>query len=82
MPKKPKVVLDSVVLVSAFLTEGLASELLTLCVEDADLYTAKEIMQEVRRVLLEREHIRRRYKYSDTDAETFISKFQEISIIV
>jgi len=82
MPKKPKVVLDSVVLVSAFLTEGLASELLTLCAENAELYTAEEILREVRRVLLEKKHIRRRYKYSDTDAEMFISRFQEISIIV
>ncbi len=79
---KPKVVLDSVVLVSAFLTKGLASELLALCAARSEPYTAEEILQEVHRVLLEKEHIRSRYKYSGADVEAFVSRLQEIFIIV
>ena len=78
----PKVVLDSVVLVSAFLTKGLASEVLALCATSSELYISEEILQEVRRVLLEKEHIRSRYKYSDLDVEAFISMLQEIFIVV
>ncbi len=82
MPKKPKVVLDSVVLVSAFLTKGLASELLALCAVKSQPYTAEEILQEIRRVLLEKEHIRSRYKYSGANVEAFVSRLQEIFTIV
>ena len=60
MPKKPKVVFDSVILVSAFLAkteEGLTAKLFSLCVTEEILYTAEEILQEVRRVLLEKEQI-------------------------
>jgi putative PIN family toxin of toxin-antitoxin system len=78
----PKAVLDSVVLVSAFLTKGLASEVLALCATSSELYTAEEILQEVRCVLLEKEHIRSRYIYSDADVEAFVSGLQEIFIIV
>jgi len=80
--KKPKVVLDSVVLVSAFLTEGLTAELLAQCREKVKLYTAEDILQEIRRVLLEKVYIRNRYKYSDTDVEIFVNRFREKSIIV
>ena len=80
--RKPRIVLDSVVLVSAFLTEGLAAELIARCREKATLYTAEEIIQEIRRVLLEEDHIRNRYKYTDTDVETFLSRFLESSTTV
>ena len=80
--KKPKVVLDSVVLVSAFLTGGLTAELLALCGERVKLYTAEDILQEIRRVLLEKVYIRNRYKYSDTDAEIFVNRFREKSTVV
>lgn len=84
MPSKRKhrVVLDSVVLVSAFLTEGLASELLDICGKEATLYTAEEILQEIRRVLLEKEYIRNRYQYSYADVEIFVSRVRERSVIV
>lgn len=59
---KPKVVLDSVILVSAFLTKGLASELPALCAARSEPYTAEEILQEVHDVLLEKEHILRTYR--------------------
>ena len=57
--EKPKVVLDSVVLVSAFLTGGLTAELFALCRERVKLYTAEDILQEIRRVLLEKVYITR-----------------------
>jgi uncharacterized protein len=80
--KKPKVVLDSVVLVSAFLTGGLTAELLDQCREKAKLYTAEDILQEIRRVLLEKVYIRNRYKYSDTDVEIFVNRYREKSTVV
>lgn len=75
--RKPKVVLDSAVLVSAFLTKGLCWELVSLCRERANLYTAEEILQEVRRVLFEKDYIRRHYKYSDEDVEVFLGRLRE-----
>jgi putative PIN family toxin of toxin-antitoxin system len=82
MKRKPRVVLDSVVTVSAFLTTGLAAELVSLCREKALLYTAEEILQEIHRVLLEKEHIRKRYNYSTADADIFVTQLREISTIV
>ena len=70
--RKLHVVLDSVVAVSAFLTEGLTADLVSQCREKVNLYTAAEILQEIRRVLLEKPHIRNRYKYSSEKVETYI----------
>ena len=76
--RRPRVVLDSVVLVSVFLTEeGLAAELFTECVEKTDLCTAEEILQETRRVLLEKDHIRNKYAYHDREVERFIELVRE-----
>ena len=44
MTRKPRVVLDSVVAVSSFLTVGLTAELVLLCEEKVDLYTAEKIL--------------------------------------
>ena len=76
------VVLDSVVAVSAFLTEGLTADLVSQCREKVNLYTAAEILQEIRRVLLEKPHIRNRYKYSSEKVETYIDYLKNISIVV
>ena len=57
-------------------------ELLDMCGEEATLYTAEEILQEIRGVLLEKEYIRNRYQYSDADVEIFVSRLREKSIIV
>lgn len=55
----PKAVLDSNVLVSAFITEGDSYEILKLVQAGKfTLYLAPGIPEEVRRVLLEYEHIR------------------------
>lgn len=68
-----RVVLDSVVFVSAFVTEdGLASKLLMELAEKANLYISEEILQEIRHVLLEKAHIRKRFSYSNTNVEKFI----------
>jgi putative PIN family toxin of toxin-antitoxin system len=76
--RRPRVVLDSVVLVSVFLTEeGLAAELFAECVEKAELCTAEEILQETRRVLLEKDHIRSKYAYHDREVERFIELVRE-----
>lgn len=78
-----RVVLDSVTLVSAFLTrEGAAAELLRRCRESAAIYASEEILAELRRTLLEKAHIRRRYSYEDADVERFAASFREIASVV
>ena len=80
--RKLRVVLDSVVAVSAFLTEGLTADLVSQCQENANLYTAAEILQEIRHVLLEKPHLRNRYTYSSEKVEIFIDYLKSISTIV
>lgn len=81
--QRPRVVLDSVVLVSAFLTpQGLAAELLTRCPTQAQLYTAEVILEETRRVLLERAYIRQRYVYEDAQVEQFLQHVRTLSHVV
>jgi putative PIN family toxin of toxin-antitoxin system len=85
MPHKRKlrIVLDSVVLVSAFITEdGLAAELLDMAAENAHLYTTEEILQEIRCVLLEKDHLRSRFSYNDTSVERFIQALRARSVVV
>lgn len=85
MPRRPRpnVVLDSVILVSAFLTEeGLAAEVLRRCARHTHLYTAEAILQETRRVLSEKEYIRRRYVYTPAQVERFISHVRTISSVL
>jgi putative PIN family toxin of toxin-antitoxin system len=69
----PKAVLDSAILVSAFLTKsGLSAELLQHARAGVfDLYVAEEIFGEATRVLLEYGRIRRRYRYTDQDVVEF-----------
>lgn len=80
--RKLRIVLDSVVAVSAFLTEGLASDTVSQCEKNAYLYTTEEILQETRRVLLEKPHIRNRYNYSSEKVEVFINYLRNISTVV
>ena len=52
--KRPNIVLDSATLVSAFLTKaGVSAELLRHCEHEIRLYTAEDIIDETRCVLLE-----------------------------
>lgn len=80
--RKLHVVLDSVVAVSAFLTDGLTADLVSMCQENVNLYTAEEILQEIHRVLLEKPHIRNRYQYSSEQVEDFINYLRNISTVV
>ncbi len=80
--RKLHVVLNSVVAVSAFLTDGLTADLVSMCQANVNLYTAEEILQEIRHVLLEKPHIRNRYTYSSEKVEIFIDYLKDISIIV
>ena len=82
MTRKLRVVLDSVVVVSSFLTTGLTAELLLLCEEKVDIYTAEKILQEIRHVLLAKPHIRNRYDYTSQEVDVLVAYLQEISIIV
>ena len=71
----PKAVLDTTVLVSAFLRRlqgGVSFDLLRFVEEGAfELYTSNEILEEVAEVLINRGHIRRRYRYMDTAVVEF-----------
>ena len=80
--RKLHVVLDSVVAVSAFLTDGLTANMVSQCQEYVNLYTAEEILQEIRRVLLEKPHIRNRYSYSAEQVEVFINRLRNTSTVV
>jgi uncharacterized protein len=68
-----KAVLDSTVLVSAFLTpRGLAAQLLSEARRGAfALSLSDQIIAETQDVLLERQHIRQRYPYTDEQAIRF-----------
>ena len=82
-PSRPRVVLDSVVLVSAFLTRhGLADEVLRRSVEEASLCTSPGILDEVRQVLLKREHIRKRYTYTRDQVDQFLAQVRTLAIVV
>ena len=80
--RKLRIVLDSVVAVSAFLTEGIAADMVSQCQESVYLYTTEEILQETRRVLLDKPHIRNRYNYSSEKVEVFIKHLRNISTVV
>jgi putative PIN family toxin of toxin-antitoxin system len=64
-----RVVFDTTILVSAFLTartRGVAAELLQRCSEGVfTLYVSDAILNETEDVLLNRAHLRRRFQYTD-----------------
>ena len=74
-------VLDSAVLISAFLKpSGVADLVLNRAYERAfELFLAEEILAEPRRVLLEADRIRRRYVYPDASVHRFISGLRGIA---
>lgn len=81
--KRPNIVLDSAILVSAFLAKtGVSAELLRCCEHEARLYTAGDIIQETRRVLLEEQRIRRKYAYEDSEVETFLARLRTVSTVL
>lgn len=69
-------VLDSTTLVSAFLTDdGLSFEILQHGAAGRfQWFSAEEILQESRRVLIEEQRIRKKYHYTDEQVERFIER--------
>jgi hypothetical protein len=73
-------------LVSAFLNSlfpegGLSLELFRFAQSNRfQLYIAEPILDEVRRILLEEERIRRKYSYTIRDVEEFIQSLKLVSL--
>lgn len=68
-----KAVFDSTVLVSAFLRkQGVTAKLLDQAVQGAfELYLADAIIEETRAVLLNREHLREHFTYTNQEVEEY-----------
>jgi hypothetical protein len=77
-------VLDSTVLVSGFLTKiGVSAQLLNQAVRGVfDLYLSDPLIEETRKVLLTRAHLRKRFIYSDQDVEEICALLQAFSHIL
>jgi uncharacterized protein len=69
----PHAVFDSTTLVSAFLTKnGVSAQLLNQAVAGVfDLYLSDGIIEETRAVLLNREHLRQNFTYTNQDVEEY-----------
>jgi putative PIN family toxin of toxin-antitoxin system len=69
----PHAVFDSTTLVSAFLTKnGVSAQLLNQAVVGVfDLYLSDGIIEETRAVLLNREHLRQNFTYTNQDVEEY-----------
>ena len=83
----PRVVLDTVVLVSAFITEhkrGVSAELLRLATAGRfEVYASEAILAETRRVLLEdRRHLRRRYRYGEAAVRQWCEALSDLVLMV
>jgi putative PIN family toxin of toxin-antitoxin system len=82
----PKVVLDSSVLVSAFLNPnpgGASYELLRFAEQGAfALYLSKEIMAETARVLVTSRRNRLRYNYTEGDVALYCRTILELAMVV
>lgn len=80
MPAKPKAVLDTTVLISAFLTpHGVAAQLLARAGADFTLALAPEILTETARKLLTKKKIRKSYIYTDDDVHDYLGYVVELT---
>lgn len=79
-----RVVLDSSILVSAFLVRGGAAEkvLRAISVMGDQIVTSNLILTETARVLLTYARIRKRYSYHDEDAHRYLRGIEVVSSIV
>jgi putative PIN family toxin of toxin-antitoxin system len=79
-----KAVLDSGVLVSAFVTpKGISSELLHMAPQDFfKIYLCEEIFEEIKRVLLTYPHIREQYSYSNRQVAMFCQGLRDATNLV
>jgi putative PIN family toxin of toxin-antitoxin system len=80
----PKAVLDSTVLVSAFLTEaGISRQLLRESeTGNFQICTAEEILSETERVLSEYPRIRKRYRYPDEAVIEYVSLLRVVAQMI
>ena len=82
----PRAVLDSTVLVSAFLKPihgGASFDILVFAHDGAfELFVAKEILEETARVLLTSARIRRRYIYADADVTNYCASLARLGTVV
>jgi len=78
-PPKPRVVLDSSILIAAFLRHrGINAQVVARSQTEYILYTAEAIFEEVRRAL-SYDRIRKRYQYSSAEVEEFITGIRTVS---
>jgi len=79
-----KVVLDSTVLVSAFLAKtGVSAELLYKAKGGGfDMCLAEEILEEVQRALLQYQKIRKRYHYTDQAVIQFVQNLRIVAHLI
>jgi uncharacterized protein len=76
-------VLDSTVLVSAFLTPGGAADALVDQAKAGRItgVVAEDILAETARVLLTAERIRQRYPYTDADVQGYLQSIRQAALI-
>ena len=79
-----KVVFDSTVLVSAFLTKtGISRDLLHQAQAGSfSICLSEEILAEIERVLLEYPRIRKRYRYADEAVREYVTLLRVVSQVV
>lgn len=82
----PKAVIDTTVLVSAFLrlnVGGVSTELLHFAERASfDLFLSPQILDELKRVLLTKRHLRARYQYDDAAALEFTDGVAELATVI
>lgn len=72
MDRKPKAVLDTTALISAFLTRtGVAAKVLDHCVSDCILVLSHDILAKMVRKLFTKKKIRKAYHYADEDVREY-----------
>ena len=80
----PKVVLDSTILVSAFLTSGgISRELLQEAqAGEVGICLSEEILEETQRVLLDYPRIRKRHRYTDESVLEYVGLLQVVAQMI
>lgn len=83
MADKPSVVLDTTVLVSAFLTpSGVAAEVLDRATRDYVLVLSRDILAETITKLLTKRKIRKAYRYADSVARAYVDGLVQLAGVV
>lgn len=80
MDPKPKVVLDTTALVSAFLTpKGVGAQVLERTASDCTLVLSQDILAELTRKLLTKKKIRKAYHYADADVREYVEQLSMLA---